>query len=214
MRYELALYDSDLNLQIVQEATFLCIEHKLTVLSLPFYHLKIAKQYLDGTDTYLGCVVDAPYGFHSAEIHQNMIMGAVRKGAKVIELCINTGLINDGDYTELRKDIIAAIELCKIQKVDFRAIIDYKPWSTADFCTITEFLHRIGVPLIITATGRYLDDPTENVAISKYAIKNSGCNIIPASNLWQYKHIGYAESLKFDVIRFISLGCLKRCIIL
>lgn len=213
MHYELALYDENLCLSVVQEATFLCIENKLTVFSLPVYHLKQAKEYLNGTGVSLGCVIDPPFGYNSPEIHQNMMLSATRKGAKVIELCVNIGLINDGDYTELRKDIIAAIELCKIQKVDFRVIVDYKPWNTADFCTITEFLHRVGAPLIITATGRYLDDPVENIAVSKYAMKNSNCNILPASNLWQYKHIGYAEANNFEGIRFISLGSLKRCII-
>lgn len=213
MRYELALYDDNLCLKVVQEAVFLCIEHKITVFSLPSYHLKQAKEYLEGTNTVLGCILDAPFGFSAPEIHQNMIMSSIRKGAKVIELCANVGLINDNNFTELRKDVVAALELCKTYKVDFRVILEYKPFSTEDFATITEFLYRVGVPLMISSNGRYIDDPIENLAVSKYATKNSKCNILPASNMWQYKHLGYAEANNFESIRFISLGAFKRCII-
>jgi len=213
MHYELALYDESLSNQVVQEAIFLCIEHKVDLISLPISFLAKAQELTNNTNVVLAALIDPPYGFNPPEIHQNMIMAAIRRGAKVIELCVNTGLLNDDNFGELRKDLFATTQLCKKQNVEFRAVLDYKPLDTARFVAYTDFLHQNGQPLIISATGRYADDPIENIALSKYAMKQNSCTIVPASNAWQNRHLVAAAECGFPIIRFISLGQLKRCII-
>lgn len=213
MHYELALYDETLSNSVVQEATFLCVEHKVNLISLPISFLAKAQELLNGTEVVLAALIDPPFGFNPPEIHQNMIMAAIRRGAKVIELCVNVGLLNDDNFGELRKDLFATSQLCKKQQVEFRVVMDYKPLDTARFVAYTDFLHQNGQPQIISATGRYADDPVENIALSKYAMKVNGCNIIPASNMWQNRQLLAASECGFPIIRFISLGQLKRCII-
>lgn len=213
MRYELALYDETLSEEIIQEAVFLCIEHKVNLISLPISYLVKAQTLINGTDVVLAALIDPPFGFNPPEIHQNMMMAAIRRGAKVMELCVNVGLLNDANYGELRKDLFSCSQLCKKQNVEFRVVLDYKPFDTGQFMAFTDFLYQNGQPTIISATGRYADDPIENIALCKHAMKVNKCDIIPASNMWSFRQLTNALDCGFPTIRFISLGQLKRCII-
>ena len=142
-----------------------------------------------------------------------MIIQAFRRGATVVELCLNMGMVNDDVYTNLRKDILSCKAVAESNKMNFRVVLEHRLFEFEQYYTVCEFLHRIGVPLIITSCGQILDEPEDNIINSYLISKKSKANILPASKLWQYKHLETALNAKMQTIRFLSLQTLKRCII-
>ena len=212
MKTELSLHQAELTLKDVQQATFLAIERKVEVISVPLSMLGVAKEYLDGTKIRLATIIDAPFGQGCTELRQASMILAIRRGAQVLECVLNMGWVRDEKYAEIRKDVLAAIELCKTNNVEFRLVIEYRLFTEEELETWVEFFSKIGVTCIITSLGGIVDDPSDNVLISKRMEKTSKtCKLLPSSNVWQPKHVEMAEKAKVKTIRFISLPLFKRC---
>ncbi len=208
MQLELALTQPEITTKDVQEATFLAIKNNVSVFSVPITYLKTAKEYLEGTKTILAASVDCPYGQNPTELRHAAIILAERRGAKIVELGLNMGWMREKNYKDVQTDVKLCIELAKQYGVEIRFVTEYRLFEEKEVDEWLEFLSNLGVDCLISSFGLVTDDPLDNILMAKKVSKI--CKVIPASNLWQAKHIESAKTSKVKTIRFLSLPFFKR----
>jgi deoxyribose-phosphate aldolase len=207
MQLELALNQPEITGKDIQEATFLAIENKVTVLSVPMAYLAMAKEYLEGTNIKLAAHIDSPYGQNPTELKQAAIILAERRGAKIVEVGLNYGWVLEERFADLKHELTTLLDLAKNYKVDFRLVTEYRLFDEANLELWAEFISKAGVDCIISSFGLLMDDPSDNLLICK---RLKGCKLLPASNLWQEKHIEMAKTAKTKVIRYLNLPLFRR----
>lgn len=211
MLIELALNQPEITLEDIQKATFLAIERKVSVLSLPIIYLPVAQEYVKGTNVVLAASIDCPYGQNPTELRHAAIILAERRGAEIVELGINAGWVRDKRDTDLRTDIKTCLEVCKSKNISLRLVMEYRLFDDNEVIKYCEFFQELGVDAIVSSFGLLPDDPSDNLLLAKKLGKNN--KYLPASNLWQPKHIEMAQVAKTKSIRFLSLPLFERCII-
>jgi deoxyribose-phosphate aldolase len=211
MLIELALNQPEITIADIQKATFLSIERKVSVLSVPILYLPLAQEYVKGTNVVLAASIDCPYGQSPTELRHAAIILAERRGAEIVELGINAGWIKDKKDSELRTDIKTCLEVCKSKNLSLRLVLEYRLFDDAEVAKYCEFFQDLGVDYIISSFGMLPDDPSDNLLLAKKVAKQ--VKYLPASNLWQPKHIEMAKASKVKSIRFLSVPLFERCII-
>ena len=111
-------------------------------------------------------------------------------------------------YGDIKKELNTFIELCKSKSLKLRVGFEYRYFTDEELSNWTEFLSKFEIDAIITSFGLLLDDPLDNISL--YQRFHSRCKLLPASNLWQPKHVKLAKTSNIEIIRFISLPLLKR----
>lgn len=95
------------------------IENKFLGVCINPCNVKFAKEYLKNIDVKIVTVVGFPLGASKYEVKAYETKLAVQDGADEIDMVINVGLIKDGDFNAVQRDIEAVRVFCpeKILKV-------------------------------------------------------------------------------------------------
>lgn len=95
------------------------IENKFLGICVNPCHVAFAKEYLKDTDVKIITVVGFPLGASKYEVKAYETKLAVEDGADEIDMVINVGLLKDGNYQDVQRDIEAVRVFCpeKILKV-------------------------------------------------------------------------------------------------
>lgn len=95
------------------------IENKFLGVCINPFNVKFAKDYLKNSDAKIVTVVGFPLGTNKYEVKAYETKLAVQDGADEIDMIINIGLIKDGDFNAVQRDIEAVRVFCpeKILKV-------------------------------------------------------------------------------------------------
>lgn len=95
------------------------IENKFLGVCVNPCHVKFAKEHLKNTDVKIVIVVGFPLGASKYEVKAYETKLAVADGADEIDMVINVGLLKDGNYQAVQRDIEAVRVFCpeKVLKV-------------------------------------------------------------------------------------------------
>lgn len=88
------------------------IEHKFLGICINPCNVELAKEHLKNTDIKIVIVVGFPLGATKSEVKAYETKLAVADGADEIDMVINVGLLKDGNYQAVQKDIEAIRAAC------------------------------------------------------------------------------------------------------
>ena len=201
VRRELGVYNYSIPFEVLQNNLFTAVEADFSVISVPASYASLLRDY-KGTISVAG-VVDWPYGIGSPDVRAHATISAINAGVDIVEALVNTRLLEQKNWTELRKDTKRIIEICNLKNVVCRFVIDYRTVSKEDLFELCDLLAECGVETIITASGSFMDDPVDTIIVSnQLASRYKDLVIVPASNRWRR---GDLEKLKrFDTRIIVS----------
>lgn len=95
------------------------VENKFLCVCVNSANIKFAKNYLKDSDVLVGATIGFPLGASKYEVKAYETKLAVQDGADEIDMVINVGLLKDGDFNAVQRDIEAVRVFCpeKILKV-------------------------------------------------------------------------------------------------
>lgn len=95
------------------------IENKFLGICINPCNVKFAKKYLKNSDVKIITVIGFPLGSNKYEVKAYETKLAVQDGADEIDMVINVGLLKDGDFNAVQRDIEAVRVFCpdKVLKV-------------------------------------------------------------------------------------------------
>lgn len=205
---ELGCYDTETTYDQIQKISYLAVYHKLDCVSVPLYLLEKTKPYL-GDMVKMSCMIDFPYGYSTIDIKHHSIIKACRLGANIIEFTINNGLIFNKEFDKLHTELKTSYELCKSNKVELRACINYRYFDNDYVLDLSSALAYSGIDAIITNTGNLPDDPMDNIIISNKIEKTTGIPVISSSPFFSTKHKELIEKSCISGIRINNYNTAK-----
>lgn len=211
MNYEISINEPVITTTQIQKISFLALEKGFKTVSVPINFLSQVKEYIDNSKIRLGAIIDNSFSNTPTELKHAAILLASRRGAKVIELGLNHSWMKEDKHAEIRKEIKSCVEICDANKLELRASLEYRLFEESELFMWAEYLTKLNVNTLVTSGGLFIDDPIDNILITKRIEKaGSGIEVITASNVLNKKHIQLAEDSKIKTLRFISLpmsGC-------
>lgn len=133
------------------------------------HRIKIAKEFLSGTQTAIICVIGFPFGFTTTLEKINEAKTAVSDGATEIDMVVNIGEVKEGNFDFVEDEIRQIAEA--IKPVGLKVIMEIG-FLTKD--ELAETCHRAksaGAAFVKTATGYGPRTPTvEDIKIMREAV--------------------------------------------
>lgn len=206
MQLELTSYDHVLIYKELQEMVFLATHHKFDLVGVPLGVVSKTISLVDTTK--VATVIDLPFGNSPTSLRLHGIIDAARKQIKIIDLVVNHTLIANDCWKEFKEDIAACVTSCNANKLDLRCIVDYRLLEPSVVLEICKFLKKMGVSTIITSTGLIVDEPVDNIIISKQ-ISKLGLNVIVSSNAFTPATFQKLQILDPYGVRFTSTNLVR-----
>jgi deoxyribose-phosphate aldolase len=151
-------------------------------------------------DKKLAVLIDYPYGLSNTTIREHEIIYSIRSGAKFIDLPINLSR---------PEDLYSCREICKVNHVQLRPILEYRSLSTSEITEACERLNNKKIDTIILGTGSIVDDIDDNIIICSHILKNTNITPIPTVSNINHKNLQILSSIGIKTIRFMSLPMLE-----
>lgn len=118
------------------------------------YAVKLAKEWLKGSEVEVGCVIGFPHGNSSVEVKVFETESACKDGATEIDMVINIGKALAGEWAYVEEEIKAVTDASHkhnaIVKVIFET--DYVT-QTEDKIKLCEICTKVGADFVKTSTG-------------------------------------------------------------
>lgn len=150
------------------------------------YAVKQARQLLENTDVYVGCVIGFPAGNSAIEVKVFEAETACNDGAVEVDMVINIGKALQGDWEYIELEISSVTNVCHkngaIVKVIFET--DYVA-DKVDIKKLCEICTKVGADYVKTSSGfgfvkgadgrySYMGATIENLKLMR---ENSGTNV-------------------------------------
>lgn len=150
------------------------------------YAVKQARQLLENTDVYVGCVIGFPAGNSAIEVKVFEAETACNDGAAEVDMVINIGKALQGDWEYIELEISSVTNVCHkngaIVKVIFET--DYVA-DKVDIKKLCEICTKVGADYVKTSSGfgfvkgadgrySYMGATIENLKLMR---ENSGPNV-------------------------------------
>ena len=118
------------------------------------YAVKLAAEWLKGTDVLIGTVIGFPHGNSAVEIKVAETEKACQDGAAEIDMVVNTGKVLSKDWDYVEKEISAVLKACHKHKSILKVIFENDFLPTDDFkIKLCEICSKAGVEFVKTSTG-------------------------------------------------------------
>lgn len=169
------------------------IEYKVASVCIPPSYVKRVKEKYDG-QIKICTVIGFPNGYNTTGVKVAEATQAIENGADEIDMVINLGMLNDGEYENIKSEIVALKKVCndKILKV----IIETCLLTDEEKIKMCKIVTEAGADYIKTSTGFSIQGATfHDVELMR---ENIGLNV-------KIKAAGGVGSLD-DAEKFISLG--------
>jgi len=114
-------------------------------------NIKIAKQFLNGTEVEICTVIGFPLGATLSEVKAFETRKAIEKGANEIDMVINIGAMKSGNYKLVEDDIAAVVQAAggKLTKV----ILETCFLTNDEIIKACEISQKAGADFVKTSTG-------------------------------------------------------------
>lgn len=133
-------------------------------------NVKLAKEYLDGTDVIVGTVIGFPFGAHTTETKVFETINAYENGAREMDMVIDIGALRDGDYDRVQKDIEAVV---KATPAVVKVILENAYLSKEEIKKGSEIVEIAGAHYVKTSTGfAHGGSTVEDLVIMRAAVSD------------------------------------------
>lgn len=116
------------------------------------YYVKLAKEYLKGSNIKVATVIGFPLGANRKETKAFEARRAIEDGADEIDMVINIGALKDGDYDLVREDIEAVVEAVKGEAI-VKVIIEACILTNEEKVKACQLCEQAGADFVKTSTG-------------------------------------------------------------
>jgi len=189
--HEINLYAKDKSEKEILQNTFQALEANVDGISTNIVHLPAVKNILPNDKT-LSCPIDYPNGLNDTSMRQHSVITAIRKGANVIDLVVNSIFIVDKKEDKLIQDIEAILQICKKNGVTLRVMLDYRLFEPRVFMRTVKLLVERGIEYFYPSTGHFLDSYVDNLLAAQEIQTKYKVMTIVNGNIWhetQYDNI-------------------------
>ena len=141
-------------------------------------NVKMAKDYLEGTNIQVVTVVGFPLGQSTREVKVLETIDAVKNGADEIDMVINDGKLKDGEFTYVRDEIAAVKMAC--QGKNLKVILETDLLNKTEIKKACEICIEAGADFVKTSTGfvkNGVGAKEEDVKLMYETVKDSGLKV-------------------------------------
>ena len=141
-------------------------------------NVKMAKDYLEGTDIKVVTVIGFPLGQSTREVKVLETIDALKNGADEIDMVINGGKLKDGEFTYVRDEIAAVKMAC--QGKNLKVILETDLLNKTEIKKACEICIEAGADFVKTSTGFVKDGvgaKEEDVKLMYETVKDSGLKV-------------------------------------
>ena len=141
-------------------------------------NVKLASDYLKGTEVSVVTVVGFPLGQSTTESKVLETIDAVKNGADELDMVINTGKLKDGEFDYIVEDISAVKAAC--QGRPLKVILETDLLNSEEIKTASELCIKGGADFVKTSTGfvkNGVGAKVEDVKLMYETVKDAGLEV-------------------------------------
>ena len=141
-------------------------------------NVKMAKDYLEGTDIKVVTVIGFPLGQSTREVKVLETIDAIKNGADEIDMVINGGKLKDGEFAYVRDEIAAVKMAC--QGKNLKVILETDLLNKTEIKKACEICIEAGADFVKTSTGfvkNGVGAKEEDVKLMYETVKSSGLKV-------------------------------------
>lgn len=207
MRIELALLDRSLSEADVEKGIFTGVVKQVHGLIISPPYLTFAKKYIiDGID--FCSVIDFPYGWSSSDTRTHDAIVVVRKGAKILDLSINTSYVLDKKWERIKNDILDIQSACHKFDTILRMIVDYTLFDDEQTLKLAKTIKSAGISTVILGSGLYAADIDDSILVGIKLKAKTKLDII-VNSIWKAEQYEKVKSAELYGIRINSATTLE-----
>jgi deoxyribose-phosphate aldolase len=140
-------------LEDVKQLCMQCVEYDFAAACVPPLYVKLAKQFLGGTDTKVATVIGFPFGYSAIEAKVAETVLAIVDGADELDLVINISAIKNNDWEYLEKEIANIMYIIREKKKVIKIIIESGILLEEEIVKCCQLYAKYGVDFMKTSTG-------------------------------------------------------------
>lgn len=202
MLTELACHSQDCTYKDILETVFVASQHNIDCVSLPSGFMSRISDFLN--DQTFSAAIDYPYGLNTTQVRLHEIILAIRQGASLIDLVLNSSYITERNWSKIKTDLKSCLTVCRQNNIELRPIIEYRLFDVKTVLDLCSILDTFGLEKIINSTGRIVDDFNDNALISYQIQRRTNLSVVyggPVVNNAQYETL---EKMQIYAVRFTS----------
>ena len=141
-------------------------------------NVKLAAEFLKGTEVSVVTVVGFPLGQSTTEAKVLETIDAVKNGADELDMVINSGKLKDGDFDYIVEDISAVKAAC--QGRPLKVILETDLLNSEEIKTASELCIKGGADFVKTSTGfvkNGVGAKVEDVKLMYETVKDAGLEV-------------------------------------
>ena len=202
MLTELTCYKQDTDLQTIFESIFVSSEKSMDSVCLLSGFMPKVEEFLHNQT--FAAAVDFPYGLSTTQVRLHEAILAIRSGAKIIDIVLNSFDIKNENWKGIRQDLIACKALCDQNDVKLRPILEYRLFEVDKIVHLCETLERLRLFEIVNSTGTILDDLSEDAAMSYIIQRQTSLSVVSCSPILNSELYNLFKELGIYGVRFKS----------
>ncbi len=117
------------------------------------YAVKAAAKWLDGAAVVVGTTIGFPHGGHVTAVKVNESQAAIADGARELDMVVNIGKVLSGDWTYVRADIAAVVEVAHAAKGIVKVIFENCYLRSEEKEKLCAICGDVGADFVKTSTG-------------------------------------------------------------
>lgn len=172
------LFDHTLLKAFADEKAFetLCkeaIENKFAMVAINSSTVTLCKKLLAGTGVHIGAAISFPLGQTTIPVKVFETETAIKDGADEIDYVINIGELKNGNYSYIKKEMEAIVEICRKNNVISKVIFETCYLEKEEIKKVAEIAKEVKPDFIKTSTGFGTAGATvEDVKLMKETVGN------------------------------------------
>jgi|SRR5690625_3039 len=171
------------------------LERGYYAVCIPSFFVEYIRKKTEENDIQISAVIGFPYGFESYKSKVEEIREVVSDGAKELDVVLNIGAVKTESWKYVDSEIDSLSSMCRVKNARLKLIADHNLLTQDEIKRIVEIAILHNVDFIKTATGRFGNTSTKDVAFLK-SICNDDIKI---------KAAGGINSLE-EAIKLIEMG--------
>ncbi len=148
-----AVLKPDMTPEEVRAAIELCIKYRSRTVCVRGCDIDLAKSLCEGTETFVSCVLDFPYGYGGLEAKREAARIYAEKGAVEIDMVMNYGCARGGDWDTVQREVQAVAQEAHARGALVKVIFETSQLTLDQIRTGTEICVRAGADFVKTSTG-------------------------------------------------------------
>lgn len=115
--------------------------------------IDLAQELCRGTDTFVSCVLDFPYGYSGAAAKRAAAKDYAARGVFEIDMVMNYGAARGGDWKTVEEEIRGVVGEAHARNVGVKVILETSQLDDAQIRRATEVSIAAGADFVKTSTG-------------------------------------------------------------